>query len=86
VLNSGVAPFELLAFAVILWRHRNRDFYHGLLREAGKRLPSLGHYLIRTARLPPGIFSAPFISIGAKHRRPWKLQRERRCCVGPSWL
>jgi hypothetical protein len=31
VLSSGVAPFELRIFAVILCRHRNRDLHHGLL-------------------------------------------------------
>jgi hypothetical protein len=31
VLNSVVASFELLVFALILCRHRNRDLRHGLL-------------------------------------------------------
>jgi Enoyl-CoA hydratase/isomerase len=34
VLNSVVAPFELLVFAVTLCRHRDRDLYHGLLASA----------------------------------------------------
>jgi len=31
VVDSGVAPFELLVFAVTLCRNRNPDLYHGLL-------------------------------------------------------
>jgi len=31
VVDSGVAPFELLFFAVTLCRNRNPDLYHGLL-------------------------------------------------------
>ena len=30
-VDSGVAPFELLIFAVSVCRDRNRDLYHGLL-------------------------------------------------------
>ena len=32
MVDSGVAPFELLIFAVSVPRERNRDLYHGVLR------------------------------------------------------
>jgi hypothetical protein len=51
VVDSGVAPFELLVFTVTLCRHRNRDFYHGLLKELAMSGRLDSYYLARHENL-----------------------------------
>ena len=58
MLSFGVAPFELLAFAVTLCRHRNRDLYHGLLRVAADICPELW-VVLRNSALEPALPRRP---------------------------
>jgi hypothetical protein len=56
VLSFGVAPFELLVFALTLCRHRNRDLRHGLWNSShptdGKPFGANAK-IVGCTRLPP---------------------------------